>query len=81
MATETHINDVFPSGTGWTIDGESRFVLMDSADSVFLQFGAAGCSDSELHTINIGVEGARLLRESLSFALNNAVGDPIPKQQ
>ena len=75
MATETHIDAVFPSGTGWEIDGNSRFVLIDSAGTIFIQVGSVGCSDTDLHTIQIGVEGARKLKKSLGFALNNAVGD------
>ena len=75
MPTEVHIDEVFPSGTAWQIDGESHFLLIDSAGTIFIQVGPVGCAD--LHTIKIGVEGARRLKKSLGFALNNAVGDPI----
>ena len=77
MATETHIDENFLSGTGWNLDSQSRFILIDSADTIFIQVGPEGCRDDKLHTIKIGIEGARRLKVALGFALNNAVGDPI----
>ena len=74
MASETHIDEVFPSGSlchPHPFMAKTRMVLCDNSVGIFLQFGHGGCSDNELQAITLTPQQVRDLRTGLANALGN----------
>lgn len=74
MASETHFDKEFYSGSLLSpppFTQQSRLVLSDNGVGIFLQFGPAGCSDSELTAISLPADAVKDLRHHLENALGN----------
>lgn len=77
MATETHIDEVYPSGQPPEMNEQTRVVLVSSMGTVFLKIGAPEAKEEDMTIINIGINGGKELRKQLKWALGNVGGlDP-----
>ena len=74
MASQLHFDKKLASGylsQPPPFRDASRVALVDNGVGIFLQVGAAGCSDAELTSIAIDVLSARELVLGLNTALGN----------
>jgi hypothetical protein len=74
MASETHLDKEFYSGSFTSpppFTQQTRLVLSDNGVGIFIQFGPAGCADSELTVITLPPDAVKDLRCRLENALGN----------
>jgi hypothetical protein len=72
MASESHLSEVFPSGTFKTspeFPSKTKVVLYESGHTLFLHFGPEESSFEDLTMLHIGIDGAKKLLSGLHGAL------------